>query len=174
MRTYLTLSFDQDVERHTLERIKPCIQVAFPALVRGDEAVKGSHRRGVRGRHLWGVCSRPGERFSADFIHEAWSEAIDLEAALMAESDRAYWDRELAAPEHPGQPTINLTAEYTIPGGAVGLIAPGTDMAAMLAETRGAMLRDVREAIPVLEAAKRAVGPLPDPDEEDRTGSESR
>ncbi len=171
MRTYTTLRFEDQ------EWFTPCIQVAFPALVRGDEAVKGSHRQGVRGRHLWGVCSRRGERFSAEFIHEAWSEAIDLEAVPTAESDRAYWDRELAAPSdevvivgRPGKGKTRAAVEAAsevIGRQAVGLIAPGTDTAGVLAEIRAGMLRDVREAIPVLTAAKQAVGPLPDPDEKD-------
>ena len=164
MRTYRTLSFDGDVERSTLTRIKPSLQIAFPALLE-----RGSHveKRGVFGRHLDGVCARPDQRFEAEWIHAAWEEAVTLEATLEAQSDRAFWDRELAPKGKAARQAAEAAVAEREASGAVGLIAPGTDMAAALSEIRESQLRDVREAIKLLAEAKQVVGPIPDPEDED-------
>ena len=164
MRTYRTLSFDGDVERSTLKRIEPSLQIAFPALLE-----RGSHveKRGVFGRYLDGICRRPDQRFEAEWVHAAWEEAVTLEAVLEAQSDRRFWDRELAPKGRAARRAAEAAAAEREATGAVGLIAPGTDMAAALAEIREAQLRDVREAIKLLAEAKRVVGPIPEDEDED-------
>lgn len=163
MRTYKTLSFDGDVERSTLKRIRPSLQIAFPALLEADQKLK----RGVFGRHLDAVCARPDQRYEAEWIHAAWEEAITLEATLDAQSDRRFWDRELAPKGRAARQAAEEASAAREVSGTVGLIAPGTDMAAVLAETRGEQLREVREAIKLLADAKRVVGPIPTDDEDE-------
>jgi hypothetical protein len=160
MRTHTIALVEFDsVEFQMLNRVEPSIRIAFPDVYDRDKRDRG-------GRWLLGVA-KTKQQWDAKAIHGAWDACVTLVAVLEAQSDRAYWERELLPPRAaegapaPSGPVLENLAQT----GAIGLVAPGTDVCGMLAESRGAQLREARDALAVLEAARDAVGPLPDPSE---------
>lgn len=171
----ITLIHFDTLEFQMLRRVEPSIRIAFPtdaieqAVRDDDKRAEKELKRDWEGRWLNGVCSRRQE-WEAAAIHGAWNALVTLEAVLEAQSDRAYWERELIPQEaatfaaaqrmerRPITPAVRERAERIASGAVAGLVAPGTDVCGMLAETRGAQLREAREALPILEMARRLVG----------------
>lgn len=156
----ITLIHFDTLEFQTLRRVEPSVRIAFPtdaieqAVRDDDKRAEKELKRDWEGRWLNGVCSRRQE-WEAAAIHGAWNALVTLEAVLEAQSDRAYWERELTPPQAASPIAVMKATPDRV---AIGLIAPGTDVCGMLAETRGAQLREAREALPILEMARRLVG----------------
>lgn len=172
-RTITLVEFDS-MEFQMLQRVEPSIRIGFPtdridqARLLAERLPSAVHRGAIKtaqqqweGRWLKQICTTKQE-WDAKAIHGAWDAAITLEAVLEAESDRAHWERVLIAPKPETRDHVALRARQDKAAGGVGLVAPGTDVCGMLAETRGAQLRDLRNALPILEAARNAVGPVPE------------
>lgn len=158
-RTITMVEFD-GMERQALERLVPSIRIAFPtdkldhAKRHGTSAQAKAAQQQWEGRWLMQVCKTKQE-WDARAIGGAWDALVTLIAVLEAQSDRGYWERE--AESDTTETKVNLDAEYR--AGNV-LMAHGTDVCGVLAEARGAQLRDAREALPILEQAREVVGPV--------------
>jgi hypothetical protein len=160
VRVIRLVQFDA-MEFNTLKRVEPSVRIAFPqddiASARKQEGVRGPKTKKAQqeweGRWLAGICSRR-EEWDANAIWAAWDAAVTLEAVLEAQADRDYWVREL-------KPDYERRVEQG--AAVVGLIAPGTDACGILAEARQVQLRELREAMPIIEDARTAVGLRPEP-----------
>lgn len=164
MRLFNQLQFDHE-ERHVLRRVHPCVLIAFPD-ARVWPKQQGRKQRGS-GTELLAVCSRSSDRFSSEFIHAAWDQAVTLSAVLQQQSHREYWERELA-PKQMAMPVALANKIGVAPktGAGVSLIAPDTDVCGMLAEIRARMYKDTLDAVDLLARAVKAVGPLPEREED--------
>jgi hypothetical protein len=169
-RTITLVEFDSQ-EWYTLKRVEPAIRIGFPTEEVEQMALDGKDKKIINAwwarwpaRKLQQVC-KTRQEWDPAAIWEAWEALVDLEAVLEEQSTRDYWERTLkpSEPASVGKPVPAADLAKSYEGGAVGLIAPGTDVCGMLAETRGAQLREVREALPILEAARAHVGPKPEP-----------
>lgn len=158
-RTITMVEFD-GMERQTLERLVPSIRIAFPtdklahAKRYGTSSQAKHAQQEWEGRWLMQVCKTKQE-WDAKAIWGAWDALVTLVAVLEAQADRGYWERE--AESGTTETKVNVDAEYR--RGSM-LMTPGADVCGVLAEARAAQLRDAREALPILEQAREAVGPM--------------
>lgn len=139
MRIQKTLTFDRE-ERRVLEAVALSVPIAF-----GDPPDADKGWRAWPGRHLR-VVAKAGAPLTPEQLAGALEAAQTLRCVLEEQSNRAYWEEALK-PSPAGKPTAVLDRE------PVGLIAPGTDIAGVLAETRTDQRRQLNEALPILERA---------------------
>lgn len=165
MRIHRTLSFSHE-EQQILARAALSIHIAFDVPDRSDTRAWKNYK----GRHLTAAAKVGRDKLTPEQVHGAWEAAQELAAVLEAESKREYWEYALSAYALSAEraadpPTEEMPRASTQ---VMGLVAPGTDICGMLAETRSGQLREVQAAVVLLQAAVTRVGP-PEPTESDES-----
>jgi hypothetical protein len=161
VRIHRTLSLSHE-EQRIIARAALSIRIAF-----GDYPDRTDRERwkAYEGRHLLAAANLGRDKLTPEQVHGAWDATVTLVAVLENQSRREYWETELLAEETADPPKQNVIKE----GGVIGLVAPGTDVCGMLAETRMGQLREAQAALPILECAVNHLGPAePTEIDEDR------
>jgi hypothetical protein len=145
------------LERQTIERATTHWRLAYPDVDRAGSAAERKQRdrndseaREVAALHALARTGAEGNRVMLERAHAALTR---LERACEEQSERAYWERELAGSD----PLGSAEDARVIESKGVALIAPDTDVIGVLVESRAVQATQARDALEVIQAALRVV-----------------
>lgn len=167
MRIHRSISFSHE-EQQIIQRAALSVRIAFGDYPRKDDPNFKKDWNAYGGRSLLACAHAANDPLSAKQIEEAVTAIDTLVITLALATTREYWERQLT----PKKRRYNVeTDTVTSAEPVAGLVAPGTDIAGMLAETRMAQYREALAAQVLINEAARLVGP-PEKTEiqEDREG----